>query len=76
MEASFTIVVFILLVAGTVFWVWALVDVVSGASGPYRRGSQLLWVAVIALTHSIGAAAYVLFGRPRRRGALGPRPSR
>jgi phospholipase D-like protein len=65
MEASFTIA-FLLLVAGaTVFWLWALVDVLRRPSGDYRTGTQLLWALVIALTHSIGAAAYVLVGRPR-----------
>jgi hypothetical protein len=65
MEASVTVVALLLLLAATVFWVWALVDVVRRPGGAYRSGSQLLWVLVIALTHSIGAVAYVLFGRPR-----------
>lgn len=68
MEASVTIVALLLLAAGTVFWVWALVDVLRRPSPDYRSGSQALWAAVIALTHSLGAAAYVLFGRPREAG--------
>lgn len=65
MEASFTIVFLLLIAAATALWVWALVDVVRRPEGSYRRGSQVLWVVVIALTHSIGAIAYLLLGRPK-----------
>ncbi len=65
MEASFTILFLLFILATTVFWIWALVDVVRRPSGTLQRGSQLFWALVIALTHSVGAAAYVLFGRPR-----------
>ena len=65
MEASFTIVFLLLIAAATALWIWALVDVLRRPAGSYRRGSQLLWVLVIALTHSIGAIAYLLIGRPR-----------
>lgn len=64
MEASFTIVVLALLVAATVFWLWALVDVMRRGPTGYRAGTQLVWAVVIALTHSLGALAYVVFGRP------------
>ena len=65
MEASFTILFLLFILATTVFWIWALVDVVRRPSGTLQRGSQVFWALVIALTHSAGAAAYVLFGRPR-----------
>ena len=65
MEASFTIVFLLFILATTVFWIWALVDVIRRPSGTLRRGSQLFWALVIALAHTVGAAAYVLFGRPR-----------
>ena len=68
MEASFTILFLLFVLATTVFWIWALVDVVRRPTGTLRRGSQLFWTLVIALTHSAGAAAYVLFGRPREAG--------
>ena len=68
MEASFTILFLLFILATTVFWIWALVDVVRRPSGTLQRGSQLLWALIVALTHAIGAAAYVLFGRPRDRG--------
>jgi hypothetical protein len=64
-EASVTIIFLLLVAAATALWIWALVDVLRRPAGAYRSGSQLLWVLVIALTHSIGAVAYLLFGRPR-----------
>jgi hypothetical protein len=68
MEASFTILFLLFIVAATVFWIWALVDVIRRPSRTLQRGSQLLWALVIALTHTVGAAAYVLFGRCREDG--------
>jgi hypothetical protein len=68
MEASVTILFLLLILAATAFWIWALVDVIRRPSANFERGSQLIWALVIALTHSIGAAAYVLFGRPRGAG--------
>lgn len=68
MEASFTILFLLFIVATTAFWIWALVDVMRRCDEGLQRGSQLLWALVIALTHSLGAAAYVLFGRPRGAG--------
>ncbi len=65
MEASFTILLLLFIAATTAFWIWALVDVVRRPAATLRRGSQSLWTVAIALTHSVGAAAYLLFGRPR-----------
>ena len=65
MEASFTILFLLFILATTVFWIWALVDVIRRPSGSLERGTQLFWVLFIALTHTVGAAAYVVFGRPR-----------
>ena len=72
MEASFTIVFLLFVAATTALWIWALVDVLRRPAGAYRSGSQLVWVLVIALTHSIGAVAYLLFGRPRAARAATP----
>jgi hypothetical protein len=66
MEASFTILFILFILTTTVFWIWALVDVIRRPTGSLQRGSQLLWALVIALTHTIGAVAYVLLGRPGR----------
>ena len=66
MEASFTILFLLFILATTVFWIWALVDVIRRPSDTLQRGSQLFWVLFIAITQTIGALAYVFFGRPRR----------
>jgi Phospholipase_D-nuclease N-terminal len=71
MEASFTIVFLLLVAATTALWIWALVDVLRRPAGAYRSGSQLVWVLVIALTHSIGAVVYLLIGRPRTTAPAG-----
>ncbi len=68
MEASFTILFLLFILATTVFWIWALVDVLRRPGEALQRGSQVSWALVIALTHSLGAAAYVVFGRPRGAG--------
>ena len=68
MEASFTILFLLFILATTVFWIWALVDVLRRPGETLQRGSQVSWALVIALTHTLGAAAYVLFGRPRGAG--------
>jgi hypothetical protein len=68
MEASFTILFLLFILATTVFWIWALVDVLRRPSESLQRGSQLLWALVIAITHSVGAATYLLFGRAREAG--------
>ncbi len=66
MEASFTILILVLMAAGTAFWLWALVDVLRRqSSAEYRTGTQVVWAVVIGLTHSLGAFVYVIFGRPR-----------
>jgi hypothetical protein len=68
MEASFTILFLLFILATTVFWIWALVDVMRRPGETLQRGSQVFWALVIALTHSLGAVAYVLLGRPRGAG--------
>lgn len=66
MEASFLIVFLALILAGTVFWIWALVDAIrAGKGADFRAGSQVVWVVVIAVFQLFGALAYVAFGRPR-----------
>ncbi len=68
MEASFTILFLLFILATTVFWIWALVDVIRRPGETLQRGSQLFWALVIAVTHTVGAVAYLLFGRPRGAG--------
>lgn len=66
MEAVGGIVFLLVLLAASVVWVVALIDAVRAPEDGFRRGSRLLWVLVIALTHLIGAVLYVTLGRQRR----------
>ncbi|HPW55435.1 MAG: PLDc_N domain-containing protein [Thermoanaerobaculaceae bacterium] len=50
--------------AGTVFWVWMLIDCVT--KEPSTTDNRLAWTLVIALTHLIGALAYLFVRRPER----------
>lgn len=51
-------------VAGTVFWVWMLIDCVTKEPG--GSDTRLGWTLVIALTHLVGALAYLFVRRPER----------
>lgn len=50
--------------AGTVFWVWMLIDCVT--KEPATSDNRLAWALVIAFTHLIGAFAYLFVRRPER----------
>ncbi len=50
--------------AGTVFWVWMLIDCVT--KEPSTTDNRLAWALVIAFTHLIGAFAYLFVRRPER----------
>lgn len=55
---------FTLGMAGTVFWVWMLIDCVTRE--PASGDDRLAWTLVIAFTHLLGALAYLLVRRPQR----------
>jgi uncharacterized membrane protein len=69
---------FAIAVAGTVLWIWALVDAIRVPDERmYRAGNRLIWVLVIVFGHAIGAIAYLAIGRPSaagRRPAVGVPP--
>jgi hypothetical protein len=50
--------------AGTVFWIWALID--CATKEPNEERSKVLWIVVILLTHLLGALLYALIRRPDR----------
>jgi hypothetical protein len=68
-EALGGIAVLSLFLAVMAAWIWALVDAIRAPEEGFRSGTRLIWVVVIAVTHVIGAALYVAFGR-RARHAL------
>jgi Phospholipase_D-nuclease N-terminal len=56
-------------IAGTVFWIWALVD--CATKEPNEGSSKVVWILVIILTHFLGAILYVLIRRPDRLREVG-----
>lgn len=61
------LLVVVLGVGGTIFWLWTLVHVVTKERDPRTR---LMWVLVIALTHWVGALVYVIVRTTARRRLL------
>ncbi len=56
---------FILLsIAGTVFWIWMLVDCLT--KEPSEGNDKIIWVLVIIFLQIIGAAVYYFVRRPER----------
>ena len=54
--------ILLLLVAGTVFWIWMIVECETKDKDPDR----LVWTIIIVFTHIIGAALYFFIRRPVR----------
>lgn len=64
-EALFLLLFLVVGVAGTVVWIWALVDAIRvPEESMFRAGNRLIWVLVIVFGHLLGAIAYLAIGRP------------
>lgn len=66
----------ILFLAALAVWLYALLDAASSDRTQVRRLPKGAWVAVVLLTFIVGAAAWLVWGRPstsaaRRRPTLG-----
>jgi hypothetical protein len=46
------------------FWIWMIVDVVTNE--PAEDPNKVVWVLVVVLLHSLGAAIYFFVRRPER----------
>ena len=60
-------------------WVYCIIDVLTTRRDQVRNLPKLGWLAIVVLFAAIGAAGWLLFGRPwRRQPALvgAPRPTR
>jgi LPXTG-motif cell wall-anchored protein len=68
-ELLLVLAFFGLVVLGTVFWVWMLID--CATKEPNTGNDKIAWVVIIALTHLIGAALYFFVRRPTRIRQLG-----
>lgn len=63
--AVFIILITIVGLAATAFWIWAIVDVVKVPDDSmFKTGNKLVWVLVVVLAQVIGAIIYVAVGRP------------
>ena len=58
------LIVLLVAVGGTIFWIWMLVDCVT--KEPSTGNDKIIWVLVIVLTHLIEAAIYYIVRRPQR----------
>ena len=67
--ALFFAIVIAVVVGGTIFWIWMLID--CATKEPSTGNDKLIWILVILLTHLIGAAIYCFVRRPRRRAEHG-----
>ncbi len=66
MEAIGGLGILAVILGFSVLWVWSLVDAVRVPDdSPFRAGSKVIWVLVIALTGLIGSVVYLVVGRPR-----------
>ena len=54
--------ILLLVVSGTVFWIWMIVECATKDKDPDR----LVWTIIIVFTHVIGAALYFFIRRPVR----------
>lgn len=60
-------------VAGTIFWIWMLVDCARRLQAGEK--DKLIWLIVVALTHVLGAIIYFLAGRTPPTATTGAAPS-
>jgi hypothetical protein len=70
------VLVFVLVgLAGTVFWIWSLVDLLRRPDQQYAAAGQtkVVWLLVVLLGHVIGSLIYLLVARPSLDRAAAPR---
>ena len=48
------------------FWIWALLDVISTDASRCRNLPKLMWVVVVLILPAIGAIVWLLLGRPEK----------
>lgn len=67
-ELVIILCVFFLVVPGTGFWIWMLID--CATKEPDTGNTKVVWILIIVLTHLIGAAIYYFVRRPERQRQL------
>jgi Phospholipase_D-nuclease N-terminal len=66
---SFSFVFVLIAVAGTVFWIWMIVE--CATKEPNQGNEKIVWILVIIFTHWIGALIYYFVRRPQRIAQFG-----
>jgi len=51
-------------VAGTILWIWTLID--CATKEPSEGNDKIIWILVIIFTHWVGSLIYLLVRRPQR----------
>lgn len=54
----------LLLAAGTIFWIWALLD--CARNEPSNDNDKIVWILIILLLPWLGALLYTIVRRPVR----------
>ena len=52
------------LIAGSIFWIWAILDCARHESA--NNNDKIVWILIILLLHWVGALLYTLVRRPQR----------
>ena len=50
--------------AATGFWIWMLIDCVTNE--PSEGNNKIIWILIIIFTHGLGALIYFFVRRPER----------
>lgn len=50
--------------AGTILWIWAIVD--CATKEPGEGIEKTIWILCIVMSHAIGALLYLFIRRPKR----------
>jgi hypothetical protein len=66
---SFSFLFLLIGVAGTVFWIWMIVE--CATREPNQGNDKIIWILVIIFTHWIGALIYFFVRRPQRIAQFG-----
>lgn len=56
-------VLFLVLIAPCIFWLWALVDCLRSE---FENNNKLIWILLIVLVPFLGAILYLTIGRGQR----------
>ncbi|PTX97356.1 hypothetical protein DB346_20340 [Verrucomicrobia bacterium LW23] len=65
----FWIIIPIIVIFGTILWLWMLIDCISNE--PSTGNDKVVWLLVILLLQGFGALLYFFLRRPQRRQMFG-----